>query len=101
MPAAGTSTRRRSSRVLAEFSRASAVRSADFRIVERLLRADRPLQQLLRALVGVLGIGDGRLVLRHGRALQVGIEREQRRAGLHLHRLRAPTASRRGPPRRD
>ena len=52
VPATGLTTRRRSSRVRAELSRASAVRSADFGIVERLLRADGPLEQLLRALVG-------------------------------------------------
>ena len=83
VPAAGLATRRRSSRVRAELSRASAVRRADFRVVERLLRADGLLQQLLRALEGDPGIDDGRLVLGHRRALQVGIEREERRAGCH------------------
>ena len=67
-----------------------------FRVVEHLLRADRPLEQLLGAVVGHLGIGDGGLVLRHGRALQLGVEREQRRAYrdrialAHGQRLHAP-----------
>ena len=70
------------------------------RVVERLLRADRALQQLLGALVGLARVDDGRLVLGHGGALQVGIEREQRRAGFDRIALAHGRASPRGPPRR-
>src|SRR5262245_1967607 len=51
-----------------------------FGVVEHLLRADRPLQQLLRTVVGDLGVGNSGLILGHRSPLQIGIEREERRS---------------------
>ena len=69
---------------MVELSRASAVRSVDFGIVERFLRTDRPLQQFLRALVGNARVGNRRLVLGNGGPLKVRVQAEQLRAGRHL-----------------
>src|SRR5262245_19311137 len=52
------------------------------RIIEGLLRADGPLEQRLRPLVGLPCIADGSLVLSHRRALQIGVEGKQRRADI-------------------
>src|SRR5262245_43924068 len=66
-----------------------------FRVVEYLLRADRLLQELLRAVEGDLGVGYGCLIFGNRCALQVGIEREQGRANgdrialAHRQRLHA------------
>src|SRR5262245_15341760 len=51
-------------------------------VVEALLRTDGAFEQRLRPLVGLPGIDDGGLVLRHGGALQIGIEGKQRRADV-------------------
>src|SRR5262249_22783048 len=66
-----------------------------FGVVEHLLRADRLLQQLLGAVVGNLGVGNGCLILGDRRPLQIGVEREQGRshgdriALAHRERLHA------------
>ena len=66
----------------AELSLASAERSAASASSKPFCEPTARFEQRLRPLVGLPRIDDGGLVLRHGGALQIGIQRKQRRADL-------------------